>query len=73
MSADPFHVGTFQDFTDRVEEVRRVLDVMRSGGRLVLFGERRQGKTAILKRAASRIRDDGGYAPYVDVWRSADL
>lgn len=69
----PFRVGTLDEFTDRAREVSRVLDVMRSGGRLVLYGERRLGKTSILRKAAERLEADGGWVLFVDVWQRADL
>lgn len=69
----PFPVGIPGDpFTDRADEVAHVLRAMRSRGRLVVYGERRLGKTSILKRAAARLEHEGGVALYVDVWATAD-
>lgn len=71
--AFPFAVGIpGEPFTDRAEEVTHVLRTMRSQGRLMVYGERRLGKTSILKRAAARLREEGGVAIYVDVWATAD-
>ncbi|MEJ2503518.1 MAG: ATP-binding protein [Gemmatimonadota bacterium] len=47
-------------FTDREREVGRVVDAMRGGERLVLYGERRMGKSSIIERAAELVRSDGG-------------
>ena len=55
-------------FTDREAETRRVLEAMRGAGRLVLYGERRQGKTSIIRRAAHRVRDQGGVVLEADAW-----
>ncbi len=69
----PFRVGVPDAaFTDRADEVARVLDVMRSGGRLVVYGERRLGKTTLLRRAAARLGREGGVVVYVDAWAAAD-
>lgn len=69
----PFRVGTLDEFTDRARELNRVLDAMRSRGRLVLYGERRMGKTSILGRAARRLESEGGHVLFVDIWQRADL
>lgn len=69
----PFQVGVPDAaFTDRADEMARVLDVMRSRGRLIVYGERRLGKTTLLRRAAHRIRGEGGAVVYVDAWAAAD-
>ncbi len=61
------------DFTDREREVGRVLSAMRSGGRLVLYGERRMGKSSVIARAAERVESEGGRVVVVDAWTVADL
>lgn len=68
----PFRVGTTATFTDRAEELALVLDTMRDRGRLVLFGERRMGKTTLLRRAAEKLEEEGGTAIYVDLWQRVD-
>lgn len=68
----PFRVGTTATFTDRAEELALVLDTMRSRGRLVLFGERRMGKTTLLRRAAEKLEEEGATAIYVDLWQRVD-
>lgn len=73
----PFNVSSIDgDFMDRADEVRTVLDVMNQRGRLVLYGERRLGKTTILRRAqaalAKKKESTRGHAIYVDMWASAD-
>lgn len=73
----PFNVSSIDgDFMDRADEVRIVLDVMNQRGRLVLYGERRLGKTTIIRRAQaalSRKKEAArGHAIYIDMWASAD-
>lgn len=61
------------DFTDREREVRRVLEAMRSGGRLVLYGERRMGKSSVIAHARARFEEEGGLVVGVDAWTLSDL
>ncbi|MDX1675770.1 MAG: AAA family ATPase [Longimicrobiales bacterium] len=61
------------DFTDREPEVRRVLDAMRGRGRLVLYGERRMGKSSVIARARERFEAEGGLVVAVDAWTLDDL
>jgi uncharacterized protein len=60
-------------FTDREVEVARVLEAMRGRGRLVLYGERRMGKSWVIARAAERVRGEGGVVLSVDAWTITDL
>lgn len=66
----PFRVGelvTGEFFTDRVEEVERILGAMRDPTRLLVYGERRQGKSSAIRFAAERFEQDGGVLLWVDV------
>lgn len=60
-------------FTDREEEVARVLEAMRTRDRLVLYGERRMGKSSIIARGVDRVRADGGVVFMGDAWTISDL
>jgi uncharacterized protein len=60
-------------FTDRENETRRVIRAMRHRERLVLYGERRQGKSSIIARAADKLRAEGGIVISVDVWKLENL
>jgi hypothetical protein len=54
---NPFRFGSpvaGDHFVGREKMVRQVIDAVRTGQNLVLFGERRQGKTSILLEAARR-------------------
>jgi uncharacterized protein len=67
------HVALDEYFTDREAEVARVLETMRGRGRLVLYGERRMGKSSVIARAAERVRGDGGVVLAADAWTMGDL
>jgi hypothetical protein len=58
---------------DREAEVARVVEAMRGRGRLVLYGERRMGKSSVIARAAERVRGDGGVVLTADAWTLAGL
>jgi hypothetical protein len=60
-------------FADRDKETRRVLGAMRNRERLVLYGERRQGKSSIIARAARRLRKEGGVVILIDAWKIRNL
>ncbi|MFO7892198.1 MAG: AAA family ATPase [Longimicrobiales bacterium] len=56
------------EFTDREGEVRRVLEAMEGRERLVLYGERRMGKSSVIARARERFEAEGGVVIGVDAW-----
>jgi hypothetical protein len=69
--AEPFSTQSIvidEFFTDREREVARVLEAMRTRGRIVLYGERRMGKSSVIARAANRIRSEGGVVLAADAW-----
>jgi AAA ATPase domain len=66
----PFRVGeqvTGEFFTDREDEVKRILQAMRSPTRLLVYGERRQGKSSAIQQARARAEHDGIRVVWVDV------
>ena len=70
MSQIPFRVGeqvTGQFFTDRQAEVKRILEAMRSPTRLLVYGERRQGKSSAIRQAQLRAERDGVRVLWIDV------
>lgn len=72
----PFRVGeqvTGAFFTDRQAEVRRILDAMRTPTRLLVYGERRQGKSSAIRQAALRATRSGVLILWADVSTAADL
>ena len=68
---NPFRIhGVVEDeyFTNRAEEVERIVKTLREpGAKLLVYGPRRMGKTSALARAASRIRADGGHVIMADL------
>jgi uncharacterized protein len=74
--ANPFrtaeHVrGPF--FTDRADEVGRVVAGMRDRGRLLVWGPRRMGKSSLIGVAAERVEADGGVVIHADLATAASL
>lgn len=72
----PFRVGeqvTGEFFTDRQAEVRRILQAMRTPSRLLVYGERRQGKSSAIRQAAVRAGRSGVLVLWADVSTAADL
>jgi hypothetical protein len=66
----PFRIGqrvTGEFFTDRRKEVSRIRHAMSNQGRLLVYGERRQGKSSAMQQAARRVRRDGGLVLWADV------
>ena len=48
----PFRVGehvTGEFFTDRADEVKKILRFMRDPSRLLVYGERRHGKSSAIR------------------------
>ena len=68
---NPFRIhGVVEDeyFTNRAQEVERIVKTLREpGAKLLVYGPRRMGKTSALARAASRIQAEGGYAIVADL------
>lgn len=66
----PFRVGqkvTGEFFTDRADEVERVVRAFRDPTRLLVYGPRRMGKSSIIAMAADRVRSQGGVVVEADV------
>ena len=71
--AIPFRVGEtvheLGQFNDRSTEVARVRRAIRERERLLVYGERRMGKSSIVRRASDRERDERGAAIlWLDLW-----
>ncbi len=68
---NPFRIhGVVEDecFTNRAQEVERIVKTLRDpGAKLLVYGPRRMGKTSALARAASRIQAEGGHAIVADL------
>ena len=69
-AAVPFRIGeqvTGEFFTDREEEVKKILQALRSPTRLLVYGERRHGKSSAIRQAQVRAEQDGVRVIWVDV------
>jgi len=72
----PFRVGeqvTGEFFTDRAEEVDRILRALRHPSRLLVHGPRRQGKSSAIRQAVVRREREGGIILWVDVATAVQL
>lgn len=72
----PFRTGEIvsdEHFTDRAREVAVVRRAMMSSGRLLLVGERRQGKSSILKQARLHAQAQGATIVSLDLWTATGL
>lgn len=76
-SADPpFRTGEIvsdEHFTDRAREVAATRRAMLSSGRLLLVGERRQGKSSIIMQAGHHATARGAVVVSVDLWTATRL
>lgn len=73
---NPFEIGVLargEHFADREEEVARIARTLRTAGeRLILYGDRRLGKSSALDRAATRVRRAGGRVVIVSLATTID-
>ncbi len=56
-----------ETFVDREQELKTLVDAMRSGENMLLYSPRRLGKSSLLKEALSRIENDR-ICVYIDLW-----
>ena len=73
MVSVPFRVGETVHgegyFMDRADEVARVRRAIRDRERLLVYGERRLGKSSVIRRAAWREREEtGALVIWADLW-----
>ncbi len=70
MAENPFRihgVATGADFTDRDEELGRILSTLKqAGSKLLVYGERRMGKTSALRVALEQHESDRGISCLAD-------
>jgi hypothetical protein len=75
-AANPFIISTLAreaGFADREEEVARIEAGLRTpGGKLVVYGDRRLGKSSALERAADLVRAAGGRAAVASFATASD-
>lgn len=74
--SSPFRVGeqvTGEFFTDRAPEVKRILRAMKDPTRLLVYGDRRLGKSSAIRQAALRAEHDGVAVVWVDMATATSL
>lgn len=67
---NPFRIGervAGEHFTDRAEEVDRILRAMRDPSRLLVYGPRRMGKSSAIEVASGEVRGEGGIVVRADL------
>lgn len=72
----PFRIGdhvTGAYFTDRAEEVARILTALRESTRLLVYGPRRMGKSSAIAVAAERARSEGVVVVRADLATASGL
>lgn len=76
MPDNPFNIGVLaegQGFADREREVARIAAAFTSpGDKLVVYGDRRLGKSSALERAAAEIRRNGGRVAVASLATASD-
>lgn len=68
---NPFKYGEIvakENFCNRKTELRDVVQAMRNGDRLILFSERRMGKTSLVRLALDELPKSKYLTAYVDLW-----
>ena len=67
---NPFNyisIAEGDNFYDRVEETKRIVDTVQGGNNLVLFSPRRYGKTSLVFRAMQQLEQQGIICVYLDL------
>jgi len=73
---NPFRYGevvTGSDFADRREEQKETLQELRNNGRIFLISPRRYGKTSLIINVLDKLRKEGFYTAYIDLYRASSL
>lgn len=76
MAQNPFRIGdhvTGAFFTDRAEEVGRIVGALREPTRLLVFGPRRVGKSSAIAVAMERARSEGVLVVRADLSTASSL
>lgn len=70
MEENPFKYGKAVEggyFCNRTQELKDILQFMRSSSNIIIFSQRRFGKTSLIKEALRRIKKEGISTVYVDM------
>lgn len=68
---NPFKYGEIvsrENFCNRKAELRDVTNAMKNGDRLILFSERRMGKTSLVRLALEKLPKSRFAYSYIDLW-----
>jgi len=76
MKRNPFFFGevvTGENFTDRVNEIKRLTAELRGGHNIFLISPRRYGKTSLIINVLEYLNKDGLFTFYIDLYKVASL
>ena len=73
--SNPFTYGgivTGKQFCNRTREIKELVRAVNNGEKLFIYGERRIGKTSLLRKVAAQLEDDKTIAILINVWKCVD-
>ncbi len=76
MKRNPFFFGevvTGENFTDRVNEIKRLTAELRGGHNIFLISPRRYGKTSLIINVLEHLNKEGLFTFYIDLYKVASL
>ena len=76
MKRNPFFFGevvTGENFTDRVDEIKRLTEELRGGHNIFLISPRRYGKTSLIINVLECLNKEGLFTFYMDLYKVASL
>jgi len=76
MKRNPFFFGevvTGENFTDRVNEIKRLTRELSGGHNIFLISPRRYGKTSLIINVLEHLSKEGLFTFYIDLYRVASL
>jgi len=76
MKRNPFFFGevvTGENFTDRVNEIKRLTAELREGHNIFLISPRRYGKTSLVINVLEYLNKEGLFTLYIDLYKVASL
>lgn len=76
MKRNPFFFGevvTGENFTDRVDEIKRLTEELRGGHNIFLISPRRYGKTSLIIKVLELLNKEGLFIFYFDLYKVASL
>ncbi|MBW1674240.1 MAG: ATP-binding protein [Deltaproteobacteria bacterium] len=76
MKRNPFFFGevvTGENFTDRVNEIKRLTTELREGHNIFLISPRRYGKTSLIINVLEYLNKEGLFTFYIDLYKVASL